>query len=147
MVKGKNDFKTVNSELALEWDYEKNELLPEDCLYSSNKAVWWKCKKCSRSWLSNMNQRKSCPECKKRNTTYNIYSIDTGELLGVFVGLRDVCKYLGVEYTKQRGNIYSVANRNQKTIENRYIIRKDNDDEFKDKPILVVKELINNYLR
>lgn len=148
LIKGVNDFKTINPEMAEEWDYDKNNLLPEDSLYSSNKEVWWKCKKCGCSWLSNMNQRKNCPECKKRNMTYNIYSIDTGELIGIFVGLRAICKFLNLEYNKQRGNICSVARRNQKTIENKYVIRKATDDEFDklslSERIIKIQNFINN---
>ncbi len=43
LIRGINDLATVNSELAKEWNYEKNgDLKPEDFTCGSGKKVWWK---------------------------------------------------------------------------------------------------------
>lgn len=66
--KGVNDLKTVNPNLAAEWDYEKNDgKLPEDFLPNSGKKAWWKCSKCGNQWedrIRDRNRGKICPECK-----------------------------------------------------------------------------------
>ena len=45
LIIGKNDLETLNNDIALEWDYERNApLTPKDVTPNSNKVVWWKCK-------------------------------------------------------------------------------------------------------
>ena len=41
-LKGFNDIRTLYPELLSEWDYEKNDVLPED-VSSLNYLAWWKC--------------------------------------------------------------------------------------------------------
>ncbi|MBP5495378.1 MAG: zinc-ribbon domain-containing protein [Lachnospiraceae bacterium] len=41
---GENDLKTVFPEIAIEWDYEKNEKGPEDYLPRSGYKAYWVCK-------------------------------------------------------------------------------------------------------
>lgn len=67
---GINDFETWcnnnNSSLLLEWDYNKNEMLPNHIQYGSSKKVWW-IGKCKHSFLASLNKRTSdgtgCPYC------------------------------------------------------------------------------------
>lgn len=64
---GVNDLKTVNPELAFEWDYEKNDTLPEEYLPKSGKLAWWKCRHCGHSWEKEIRSRTNgskCPNCK-----------------------------------------------------------------------------------
>ena len=65
--KGFNDLETVNPELAAEWDYEKNELLPSEVTARSGKKVWWRCSICGHGWKAEISNRKKsgCPECAK----------------------------------------------------------------------------------
>lgn len=66
-IKGVNDLLTVNTELAKQWDYDRNgTLTPCDIKPGSNKVVWWRCPKCGNSWQSsvvNRNKHHSCPNC------------------------------------------------------------------------------------
>lgn len=68
VLKGFNDLQTVNPTLALEWNYEKNCLSPDEVLPSSNKKVWWRCKR-NHEWEANINNRNrkhyGCPICTK----------------------------------------------------------------------------------
>ncbi len=61
-----NDLKTVNPNLAKEWNYEKNEdSKPEQYTANSNKKVWWKCPN-GHEWQARINGRNSgngCPYC------------------------------------------------------------------------------------
>ena len=67
---GFNDLKTLNFDLAEEWDYEKNAGKdPTEFTLHSNTKVWWKCKKCGYEWASKINDRangRSCPVCSKQ---------------------------------------------------------------------------------
>lgn len=68
IVVGENDFATVYSELAEEWNYEKNgDILPSQITPSSSKKVWWRCKECGHEWIASINNRikRGCPECSK----------------------------------------------------------------------------------
>ncbi|MCR5606751.1 MAG: hypothetical protein K6F69_08050 [Treponema sp.] len=66
---GENDLKTINPELASEWDYSKNVEGPEQYLPNSGKKVWWKCKDCGNGWeaiIKNRNKGAGCPICRKK---------------------------------------------------------------------------------
>lgn len=52
-----------------EWNYEKNNISPNEITLKSNKKVWWKCSNCEYEWQStpyNRSQGKGCPECAKK---------------------------------------------------------------------------------
>ena len=65
-IKGVNDLATINPELLLEWNYEKNGALnPEDVAKSSGRKIWWKCKK-GHEWQASVSHRSAgqgCPYC------------------------------------------------------------------------------------
>ena len=73
VVPGLNDLVTIRSDIAEEWDYEKNlKIDPHNYLPGSNKKVWWKCKKCSYSWEANISNRSrgtGCPNCAGKIVT------------------------------------------------------------------------------
>lgn len=66
VLKGYNDLQTVNSTIAKEWNYEKNNgLIPADITPGSSKKVWWKCSK-GHEWQARVPDRhkgKDCPYC------------------------------------------------------------------------------------
>ena len=65
VVAGINDLATTNAELAKEWDYEKNELTPNDVTIGSGKKIWWKCPK-GHSYQASVMHRghgTNCPVC------------------------------------------------------------------------------------
>ena len=76
VLKGYNDLQTLNSDLANEWNFEKNDVLtPIDVTPGSNKKVWWKCSK-GHEWqatISNRNRGNGCSYCagKKVLKGYN----------------------------------------------------------------------------
>ena len=67
--KGINDLKTLSPEIASEWDYDKNSINIETVSPGSGKFVWWKCKKCGKSWKAAIEKRcnygSGCPSCAK----------------------------------------------------------------------------------
>ncbi len=69
-LKGFNDLGTKFPELAEEWDYEKNDLLPSEVTCGSAKRVYWICKQ-GHSWAAEIytrtapnKERRTCPYCK-----------------------------------------------------------------------------------
>ena len=67
-----------NPELCKEWNYEKNDKLPNEYTPMSGESVWWKCKE-GHEWnvkISSRNSKNSgCPECaeskgEKRSSKY-----------------------------------------------------------------------------
>ena len=68
-IPGKTDLATLCPTLAAEWDYERNgKLYPENFTMGSGKKVWWKCKLCGQSWVSEIRVRvngKGC-SCESR---------------------------------------------------------------------------------
>lgn len=40
----KTSIVTTHPDLADQWDYEKNDIMPSEISYGSNKKYWWKCK-------------------------------------------------------------------------------------------------------
>lgn len=72
---GYNDFETWckendRNELLLEWDYEKNEIIPASIAPHINKKVWWRCDK-GHEWEAAVGSRTGkkpcgCPYCAGR---------------------------------------------------------------------------------
>ena len=59
------NFKTCYPDAAEEWDYEKNDTVPEQYSLHNPTYVWWKCKK-DHEWFASIGGRSygsSCPEC------------------------------------------------------------------------------------
>jgi len=57
--------------VAQEWNYDKNNLGPDEYTCGSNKKVWWKCSK-GHEWLStianrtNKDTQRGCPYCARK---------------------------------------------------------------------------------
>ena len=87
LLVGYNDLKTVDPLLAEEWDYEKNELKPEEVITGSNKKFWWICSVCGNGWIAAVSQRmfrnRGCPKCGRRKTISShfkrIVNLDNGK--------------------------------------------------------------------
>ncbi len=74
-TEGFNDFKTLNPELMLDWDYEKNQGIdPSKITAGSGTYVNWKCHFCGFEWRSRVNNRSSnkrgCPNCTMKSTSF-----------------------------------------------------------------------------
>ena len=69
VLQGYNDLITLNSLLAQEWNYDKNDTLrPEDVTEKSGKKVWWICNQ-GHEWQATIASRASgcgCPYCSGR---------------------------------------------------------------------------------
>ena len=63
----KNNLKVCFPSIAREWDYTKNEEVPDMVVCGSHKKVWWKCSKCLFSWSTKVATRTrlkaNCPAC------------------------------------------------------------------------------------
>jgi hypothetical protein len=62
------NLKTVNPDLAREWDVKKNKALsPDKVTPGSSRKVWWLCKN-GHSWKASVNTRNKsgCPFCAGR---------------------------------------------------------------------------------
>ena len=58
VLRGYNDLSSQCSEIAMDWDYEKNEnLKPTDVVCGCNKIVNWKCYNCGYQWKAQVNKR------------------------------------------------------------------------------------------
>ena len=75
LKEGYNDFATRYPKLLEEWDYDKNELLPNKILKRHNTKVFWKCKNCNYEWIASLGARtrndkpSGCPQCKINNAS------------------------------------------------------------------------------
>ena len=68
LLSGFNDLATRFPELALDWDYTKNEQSPSQVLASDKSKKFWICKKCGHSYeksVYNKVRSPKCPKCKK----------------------------------------------------------------------------------
>lgn len=74
--KGFNDLASRFPEVALSWDYDKNDLTPDQVGHGTHKKFWWKCE-LSHSWeispFTRTNNGNNCPYCsgKKILKGYN----------------------------------------------------------------------------
>jgi very-short-patch-repair endonuclease len=64
VLAGFNDLKTTNSEMAIFWNYEKNDIKITEISKGSNKKIWWICDK-GHEWLTSPNNQKNkgCKKC------------------------------------------------------------------------------------
>ena len=97
---GETDFKTINPNLANEWNYEKNgDLRPEMFTANGTLKVWWKCSK-GHEWqatLHNRNNGRNCPVCSsERRTSFPEFAI-IYYLKKYGVGVVQSCKEFGYE--------------------------------------------------
>ncbi len=101
--KGYNDLGTTNPELLIDWDYDKNDILPSNISNGSGKKVWWICHKCGFSWYTSPSVRKKsgCPECGKKLIGQKIskkigqYSMD-GKYIKEYASLKDAEEETGI---------------------------------------------------
>jgi len=73
-------------EISKEWDYNKNDLKPNNVVSGSNRKVWWKCSKCNQEWEAPIFKRTlynyGCPYCSNRKVSKkNCLSSTNPELL------------------------------------------------------------------
>lgn len=71
IIVGENDLATTRPDLAKDWDYEKNSLLPTKVTAGSHLDVWWKCSE-GHSWKARISARdygNGCPYCNGRSRT------------------------------------------------------------------------------
>ena len=70
---GYNDLFTVFPDVAVQWDYNKNDMKPRDVKFSSGKSVWWICDK-GHSWKTRISHRTSsgsgCPVCQREQKAH-----------------------------------------------------------------------------
>ena len=65
IMKGINDLGTINPDLIKEWNFEKNEISPDEISPKSYKKVWWLCER-GHEWLTSVSHRANgtgCPIC------------------------------------------------------------------------------------
>jgi hypothetical protein len=66
-----NALSTLYPSLVLQWDYDKNNLIPSQVTAGSSKKIWWKCS-CGYSWKASVWSRvhsgnQGCLECYNKN--------------------------------------------------------------------------------
>ena len=80
LIKGVNDLKSVNPNLAQEWDFEKNgELTPESITANNNRKVWWICHS-GHSWeatIGSRNKGSGCPYCAGQRPIVGVNDLAT----------------------------------------------------------------------
>lgn len=66
VLSGFNDLATTHPKIAAEWDYEKNDFLPSEVVYGSQKKAWFLCEK-GHSYNATIQSRtiegNACPFC------------------------------------------------------------------------------------
>jgi len=59
--------------LLEEWDYDLNDISPQDVSFRSHCRIWWKCENCNHSWRTTVYHRavrnSGCPACANKTTT------------------------------------------------------------------------------
>ena len=67
LLVGYNDLKTLFPEVAAEWDYEKNDSIPEIHVAGTHKKAYWICNKCNHHYQAQIKERTyggtGCPNC------------------------------------------------------------------------------------
>lgn len=74
LSKGFNDLASQNPEILKDWDYNKNDVLPDEIFQHAKRKVWWKCHKCGHEWEATVCRRTTniqtgCPKCHTNATS------------------------------------------------------------------------------
>ncbi len=74
-IEGVNDFATVNPELMMDWNYDKNaNINPSKITAHSSILVDWKCHFCGHEWRTSVHSRSTaksgCPNCSMKSTSF-----------------------------------------------------------------------------
>lgn len=72
VVTENNNLKIQYPQITEEWDYSKNDTLPENVRPNSNKKLNWKCRRCGHEWEASPATRikgHGCPACSGRVAT------------------------------------------------------------------------------
>ena len=82
VLPGFNDLATTHPEIAVQWDYDRNELKPSEVLSGNRKKVWWKCRSCGQSYLMSIVYRINhddtrCPICNGKTISVGINDLAT----------------------------------------------------------------------
>lgn len=68
---GYNDLESQRPDIAVDWDYDNNELKPTEVVSGCNKKINWKCHVCGERWTASVNARTQgkgkCKKCKNEN--------------------------------------------------------------------------------
>ena len=80
LLKGFNDLASQNPEILVDWDYNKNDVKPDEIFQHAKRKVWWKCHKCGHEWEAAIcrrttNIRTGCPQCHTNSTSIPEMSI------------------------------------------------------------------------
>ena len=71
VLSGFNDLETEHPEVAAEWNYDKNTILPNVVLSGSNKKYWWRCQR-GHEWEASVTNRvykkTGCPICSRERS-------------------------------------------------------------------------------
>ena len=65
VLEGFNDLETIRPDLAREWDFAKNSMLPTQVLSGTHRKIWWNCD-AGHSWNASGQKRiqgRGCPTC------------------------------------------------------------------------------------
>ena len=79
VIKRVNDLETLRSDLAAEWNHDKNKLTTDKVFSQSNAEVWWKCK-FGHEWKAKVSNRfygKGCPYCSGRRAITGVNDLVT----------------------------------------------------------------------
>lgn len=83
VLRGFNDLEHLRPDLMAEWDYEKNDLKPEDVTEHSGKKAWWKCQQCSHEWLAVIDSRSKghgCPVCARERVKKKLKGLSAADV-------------------------------------------------------------------
>ena len=73
LKQGENDLASQHPELKKEWDYTKNDSIPEKITIGSNYKAWWICSTCGNTWQAVVRNRvlnnSGCPSCSRHKST------------------------------------------------------------------------------
>ncbi len=76
---GVNDLASQRPDLVKEWDYEKNDKLPQEYAVCSHKIVWWKCDK-GHTWKASVRERVKGNTCLECRYTFDLWCRDNNRL-------------------------------------------------------------------
>lgn len=108
VLKGFNDLASQHPELLEEWDYELNDISPDEVTVGSHIEVHWACNHpgCGHKWVAAVNRRvlgHGCIKCRPRKVRMTRLRPETGQ------SLQDLYPHLAAEWMPEDNDYITPA--------------------------------------
>lgn len=105
VLPGFNDLETVFPQIAKEWDWNTNKIMPSQVHCGSKTSYAWICSTCGHKWKAQVSDRtgkgSGCRECSIKKRSKAVVQMDNnGNVINEYKSIVDASKSTGIDRTQ-----------------------------------------------